>query len=111
MGGAEDVQQAIKLIEQARILFKSAKMDLRKWITNNNKLRNSLQGVLHFLDNTMTMAGDTDVTTKALGVTWDPRTDTLQFKPEKVVEDANALSKRPTKRKLFRPTLRIFDQL
>ncbi|KAK4037433.1 hypothetical protein OUZ56_029466 [Daphnia magna] len=76
-------------------------MELRKWTTNNDELRNSLENVLQFQNDIIGMARNSDASIKALGVTWNPTTDTLQFNPDKVVEDAKELNKRPTKRKLF----------
>ncbi|XP_045034367.1 uncharacterized protein LOC116928669 [Daphnia magna] len=96
LGGADCISQALILIDQARKLFQSAKMELRKWTTNHEELRNSLENVLQFQNDIIGMARNSDASIKALGVTWNPTTDTLQFNPDKVVEDAKELNKRPT---------------
>lgn len=85
-------------------------MELRKWTTSNNELQKALEHVVQFQQDIVGMAS-TEAPIKALGVTWNPVTDTLQFDPERVVEDAHGLNKRPTKRKLFSLALRVFDPL
>ncbi|XP_059350990.1 uncharacterized protein LOC132087916 [Daphnia carinata] len=110
LGGVSSIPQAIDLITQAQRLFSSAKMELKKWTTNSKELRERLQ-TLQFQNNEKTMGDNTEKTVKALGVTWDPETDSFRFRPEKIVEEAEELNKRPTKRKLFSLALKVFDPM
>ncbi|XP_057377381.2 uncharacterized protein LOC130698716, partial [Daphnia carinata] len=110
LGGASSVPQAIEAITQAQKIFNSAKMELRKWTTNSVALREQLHA-LQFQKKEITKGDNTEKAVKALGVTWDPETDSFRFKPEKIIEEAEEVSKRPTKRKLFSLALKVFDPL
>lgn len=110
LGGADNISKVLLLIKQAKELFQSAKMELRKWTTNNSELQSALEHVVKFQQDIVGMAS-TEAPIKALGLTWNPVTDNLQFDPQRVAEDAQNLNKRPTKRKLFSLALRVFDPL
>ncbi|XP_057369923.1 uncharacterized protein LOC130691034 [Daphnia carinata] len=110
LGGADSVQQAAQLITQAIHLFSTAKMELRKSNTNCKELSKELSN-MEFQNELINVGQNPGATIKALGVAWDPSTDTFQFNAQKILEEAGKLDNRPSKRKLFSLALRVFDPM
>jgi Pao retrotransposon peptidase len=85
-------------------------MHLRKWLTNDRRLRAYLvedgqagsSGIL-------TQALDSSTSSKVLGIQWDTMVDAFFFDPTAVIEAAEI--ERPTMRDVLRVSSRIFDPL
>lgn len=107
--GTDTVENAVKMITEAREMLKNARMDLRKWTTNSAELMMALKGTLEF-DNDIKDISKAE-TTKTLGVVWDPKKDIFMSKPDEITADAALAGPRPTKRRLFSLALRVFDPL
>jgi len=82
----------------------SAGMELGKWASNEP---NILSGISHVKDELKNVRGINDTVTKILGLYWNARTDSFQFKVH--VDDSNGLF--ISKRDILSDKARIFDPL
>ncbi|XP_058817379.1 uncharacterized protein LOC131680685 [Topomyia yanbarensis] len=104
IGGAQTVEEAIRLrIELAELLEKGG-FALRKWTSNRLEVLQGLtddqigmQSALHFCPNE---------TIKALGISWEPEADFLRFDSQIRHSDEH-----PTKRTILSDIARLFDPL
>ena len=113
LGGACSLQDATKTIEETIFIFAAAKMNLRKWLTNDEQLQLHFNGINQFqqLDGALGEAMSSIESAKVLGLRWDPLNDTLLFNPDDIILAVRNLEKRPTKRQILQISSRIFDPL
>jgi len=101
--GSDSIERARTIQEQLISMLKGAGLTLRKWSSNNTTLIKGLSSsdlnktIMHFTN---------DGTTKALGLQWNPTTDTFAF-TNKIKSDIIQL----TKRRLLSEISKIFDPL
>ncbi|GBO44249.1 hypothetical protein AVEN_47383-1 [Araneus ventricosus] len=109
VGGADDVEQALKTTTESVKILKDAGMILRKWQTNSKELREDWKkvGIETHEDKTTLARGG--VPTKVLGLAWDPDKDIIFFDVSKLMNIlASGCS---TKRFLLQILGRIFDPI
>jgi len=112
LGGASSVDLAESTMKEINLIFKSAGMSMRKWMSNDPSLRSKFadasaddsDGIL----SECLSGGDSP---KVLGLVWDPVEDVFQFNPQKIIEAAAAIRGTPTKRQVAQIQSRIFDPL
>ncbi|GBO22189.1 hypothetical protein AVEN_54003-1 [Araneus ventricosus] len=109
VGGADDVEQALKTTTESVKILKDAGMILRKWQTNSKELREDWKkvGIETHEDKTTLARGG--VPTKVLGLAWDADKDIIFFDVSKLMNIlASGCS---TKRFLLQILGRIFDPI
>ena len=92
-------------------LAQLAQFDLRKWETNDIKLKKQIQ-INESLDSSDTVPSTDDLqltTRKVLGVNWDTKTDKFVFDFQEIA--TNALNLPPTKRNILKICNTFFDPL
>lgn len=100
--GADSIEEATRLHQQALEIMDQAGMRLRKWTSNEPQLR-SLFTEKNISD------GTTEGMTKVLGVPWDTDTDRLMVSLDSVLK---FVSSAPiSKRNVLQGTARLFDPL
>ena len=102
MAGDDNLQTAIQMQMQVKMLLNTAGFKLRKWCANNKALLENvpLEDIEHKLD--ITENGDP---VKTLGITWDPICDVITIKT------AWKDQKRVTKRMVLADVAHIFDPI
>ncbi|XP_062713961.1 uncharacterized protein LOC134290779 [Aedes albopictus] len=104
IGGAQSVQEAIRLRTEMSELLAKGGFELRKWTSNELDV---LQGLKDDQIGTQSsLEFSPNETVKALGICWEPEADTLRFDSS---VDEN--SKPPTKRSILSAISRLFDPL
>ena len=91
--------------------MKLAQFDLRKWETNDIKLKKQIE-ISESLDSSDTVPSTDDLhltTRKVLGVNWDRKTDKLVFDFQEIA--MNAVNLPPTKRNTLTICNTFFDPL
>ncbi|GBN74844.1 hypothetical protein AVEN_232280-1 [Araneus ventricosus] len=85
VGGADDVEQALKTTTESVKILKDAGMILRKWQSNSKELREDWKkvGIQTHEDKTTLARGG--VPTKVLGLAWDPDKDIIFFDVSKLM--------------------------
>jgi hypothetical protein len=113
MGGAPDVQSAVRDIRFTHAALAEAKMPLVKYNTGCRELVDELRGEIAFSTRSTEIVTETDLdhSTKALGIIWDPQTDHFSFNAERIVEKSGKFSETMTKRQLFSLSLMLYDPL
>lgn len=104
LSGSNSIERAQEIQKQLIDMLSGAGLTLRKWSSNDQTLIDSLsssdlnQTTMHFTNDGMT---------RALGVQWNPTTDTFSFTNKIQLDNKNQL----TKRKLLSEISKIFDPL
>lgn len=101
--GSESIEQAYKLSEDALLILKDAKMNLRKFETNCNELK-SLWGQSDF---SFEMRANLDSISKLLGLAWSPTDDSLSFDLKSILSQLD--DTQCTKRYVLHTAAKIFD--
>lgn len=78
IAGAETEEEAILLREQLTIIFTRIQMELRKWRTNSQPLRESISSELREEDSIQLFTAPNEIH-KALGIHWKTMTDCLHI--------------------------------
>ncbi|XP_058448908.1 uncharacterized protein LOC131428867 [Malaya genurostris] len=104
IGGAQTIEETIRLRTELSDLLHKGGFTLRKWISNQLEVLQGLpndgigtQSALHFSPNK---------TIKALGISWEPETDHLRFDSQ-----IRCSNEPPTKRTILSDISKLFDPL
>ena len=97
-------EEAEMFIQETKQIFSDAKMNMRKWASNQK-----LAAVENDGPKAVLLPDGGAEERKVLGVVWAPADDTLRFDPSCLVVMSDNM--RPTKRNLLRISARIFDPL
>ncbi|VEN41764.1 unnamed protein product [Callosobruchus maculatus] len=92
-------EDAERIFYESKEILAKAGMNLRKWNTNNAKLRGTMN---------CSSTANTE-SKKVLGVLWHPSKDVLMINLDEVLEESQ--SRAPTKRTVLQTVSRIFDPL
>ena len=102
----DDIDTAVKSIEDIRQVLKQGSFNLRKWITTDHR---SLQTIPEeHISITVDEIEDPKIFKRNLGISWRVSNDTLSFTTDKLHELAQ---KKPTQRNLRRAASSIFDAI
>ncbi len=101
--GQSTTEDAITLYNQLQQAVKTADLQLRKWVSNDEEV---LKAIPEELRETKPLVFDEDAEIKALGVQWCPKSDNFKFKCFEFEK-----SKKLTKRSLLSDIARLFDPL
>ncbi|XP_064464098.1 uncharacterized protein LOC135375287 [Ornithodoros turicata] len=99
--GAQNLESAVKLYNDANEVMETAHMRLRKWTSNCS----ALEGVFRHEKESSTK---NNPVTKVLGVVWDKRNDTLACSLDSIVKSVHVAG---TKRNVLQASARIYDPL
>ncbi|XP_064482988.1 uncharacterized protein LOC135395830 [Ornithodoros turicata] len=103
--GCMSESDAMKVYDDACQILKEAGMEIRKWTSNSEALREAfLEDGISYDD-----ASSGDAVVKVLGILWNRSTDHIQFNVEHARNFAG--SRCPTKRVLLNTFSMIYDQL
>ncbi|XP_065094714.1 uncharacterized protein LOC135715326 [Ochlerotatus camptorhynchus] len=104
IGGAQSVEETIRLRTELDELLKKGGFELRKWTSNRLEVLQGLndeqfgtQSALHF---------NPDESIMVLGIIWEPEADLLRFDSQIRISDEP-----PTKRSILSDTAKLFDPL
>ena len=103
IGGEESVAKAFELFKKLRIRFLEGHFLLRKWKTNNLKLRDLINH---------NNSGNEDAVNKVekvLGIPWDSDEDILVYDFKTIMKDAH--KSKPTKRNLLKIISSFYDPI
>ena len=78
--------------------MKEAGMDMRKWNSNNEKVKKTFENDGVAAESNMSIGCDPEDTFKLLGIVYSPDDDKFQFKSDKLIEKVNKSQQRITKR-------------
>ena len=99
------------MVKQTITVFSEAKLNMRSFAKNNQTLlhhlsekdlKNEIVGIL---------SPALDGQQKALGLTWDTKSDKFKFDPSSIVQAAEEIGEGITKRKILSISARIFDPI
>ena len=102
-GGEADFEKALILYRKLKVRFLEGQFHLRKWRTNNTKLRHILN------DNESQCENNETSPQKILGILWDEGKDVFVYDFEDIVAEAKKLQ--PTKRNILRVLAMFYDPL
>ena len=97
-------EEGIEFYKKAKLRFLEGKFNLRKWRTNDERLRKFIEEEEVASDDVMGCIGD-----KVLGVKWDEIKDEFVIDLSAIVEEASNLL--PTKRNVLKIIASIYDPL
>lgn len=103
--GADTISEAIEKQLQLICLMKSGKLELRKWSANRLELLEFVP--TEHIEMKFPLDIETDSTIKALGVHWNPVSDTFGYK----LKIASLENKNLTKRNLLSSISKLFDPI
>lgn len=102
-GGADTVQETQEIVQQVRNLCMAGGFPLKKWISNEPSVLQSISSADQLLSSTITIDKNTIV--HALGMNWNPISDEFQF-TWKIPKESKI-----TKRTILSTIARFFDPL
>lgn len=103
--GADNIEQAIRVKNELRNATTNDGFNLRKWASNSTELLREIPECDREIKMEHEIRIDTSVTTKTLGVKWNPSMDTFELK----INISNEETK--TKRELLSEIASLFDPL
>lgn len=106
-GGADTVQKALNIQNQLINIFHEGKFHLRKWVSNEEMLLESVP--LEDREIKLPLALNMDDSVKTLGIFWQPSTDEFRFKFNFDLQ--LTLKEKLTKRIVLSTIARLFDPL
>ncbi|XP_055622063.1 uncharacterized protein LOC129765677 [Toxorhynchites rutilus septentrionalis] len=104
IGGAQTVEDAMKLRQELNELLGKGGFNLRKWTSNKLEIVRGLREDQIGMQSTMKF--DKGETVKALGISWEPQNDLFRFDANIKREDEMI-----TKRKILSAIAQLFDPL
>lgn len=104
MTGASDYNTLISLKDQLNELLYSAKLELRKWSSNNDQFLNTIPIAHRLQQQSRDLSFGEQV--KALGIIWDPETDEFSIRV-----NLKPIDKETTKRSILSDTAKLYDPL
>ena len=107
----DDIEDAYSFYKRAKSILNLVQFDLRKWETNDIKLKKLIQ-ISESLDSSDTVPSPDDLqltTHQVLGVNWDTKTDKFVFDFQEIA--TNVLNLPPTKRNILKICDTFFDPL
>ena len=110
LGFAKDTETATRITRDVFEIFASAKMKIRKFVTNDPDLRKHFEelGVSGLTDGAITKTCQNLANT--LGLKWDIDRDCITYLTEAIARAADEKPE-PTKRDIFSISSRVFDPL
>jgi len=112
LAGSPTAQEAFEMIEKVRDVFKSAGMNLRKFVTNSPALR-KLIGDMHvgLVNGQLAHLLSGAETSRVLGLIWHPEEDCFHFDPSAIIKLVDECREKLTKRKFLSLSSMLFDPL
>ncbi|XP_075157949.1 uncharacterized protein LOC142231217 [Haematobia irritans] len=105
-------QEAAEIIKEVQFIHRKAGFNIRNWICNSQDVINSICGPEGDAQKSLNLFGGKDVE-KVLGVFWQHKEDLITFKlsPSLMENCREYPNKIPTKRKILRLVMSIYDPL
>ena len=103
--GVRDDDSRILLCRNMKERFLDANFNIRKWRTNNNRLRN----IIEYSENLNKEENFVNHTDKVLGITWNDLGDILIFEVKEMFKDV--LHVNPTKRNILKAIASAYDPI
>ena len=108
--GAHSADEAFELYKQSKDIFRQGGFNLRKFVSSDHSLQQRIDAVEKPRDSAATSSSPAvKEDLKVLGVTWDPKNDSLVFELSELSASADALQ--PTKRNVVSLIGRFYDPL
>ena len=110
LGGADSTEEAAQRIREIVLIFREAKMNMRRWLTNDSELDRLLHECPTLMDGGENVAvALPEAAAKVLGISWNRDTDHFTFNPEAItsVPTYGTL----TRRQFTSHSSKIFDPL
>ncbi|XP_077547596.1 uncharacterized protein LOC144159783 [Haemaphysalis longicornis] len=104
--GADNSAEAIKMHEEIVEIFSAASMNIRKWVSNDPYVAASFEEKITAQEKVLCPPSGT---TKVLGMSWDPETDTFSFKNNSLLHFIQ--QHEVTKRFVLQAIARVYDPL
>ena len=111
MTGTETEDEALEIYRSSCKIMKEASMDLRKWNTNNAKLKRLFEKDGVAAATNKTISDDVEDTYKLLGITYNPEEDQFQFNVQEIVNKAQKNQTRITKRVILSTSPMLYDPI
>ena len=102
----DDIDTAVKIIEDLRHVLQQRSFNLTNWITSDHRILQTIPEEHRSI--TIDEIKDPKVYKRILGKRWRISNDTLSFTTDKLQE---LVQKKPTQRNLFRAASSIFDPI
>ena len=109
--GAEDVDSACKLAEDAVRICDAAGFPLGKFRTHNVALRDRLKGIHSSLDSIQTSEEEASNKCKVFGLIWNLDDDTFGFELSKILSHIEDTKHVVTKRNVLTTSLMLYDRM
>ncbi|XP_074040758.1 uncharacterized protein [Leptinotarsa decemlineata] len=106
------IDVAIDRIRNVIVVHKEANFDMVKWISNSNEVMQSIPENLR-TNSQVDVKLDSKMLERVLGISWSPTTDDFVFilNMKKIPDEICHVEKVPTKRKVLRTVMSVFDPL
>ncbi|GFR00322.1 integrase catalytic domain-containing protein [Trichonephila clavata] len=98
-------EEARQVYHEAKLILSEASMNLTKWKTNSNALKEEIETVT----SKEVKLGFPDSSSKVLGLKYNSSKDLFTFSPETIVEASH--SNEPTKRTVLQISSKLFDPI
>ena len=102
----EDIDTAVKIIEDLRYVLQQGSFNLTEWITTDHRILQTIAEEDRSI--TIDEINDPKIFKRILGIRWRVSNDTLSFTTDKQHE---LFQKKPTQRNLLRAASSIFDPI
>lgn len=109
--GVETESDALNVYETTSKIMKEAGMDMRKWNSNNEKVKKTFENDGVAAESNMSIGSDLEDTFKLLGIVYSPDDDKFQFKSDKIIEKVNKSQQRITKRVILSVSSMLYDPM
>ena len=109
--GAETEDEALTMYEDSSKIMKEASMEMRKWNTNNERIKEVFKKDGVAAETSKTISDNAENTYKLLGITYNPEDDQFQFNVQGIVEKAQNNEARITKRVILSTSPMLYDPI
>ena len=109
--GVETEDAALTMYEDSSKIMKEASMEMRKWNTNNERIKEVFKKDGVAAETSKTISDNAENTYKLLGITYNPEEDQFQFNVQGIVEKAHNNEARITKRVILSTSPMLYDPI
>ena len=111
ISGADSREEAEIIAKEAVAIAADAKMPLRRWRTNDQKLQKKLSALCPSEQEATQLIFQGEDVTKVLGTVWDRERDVLTFETAAIVEHCATIRHRTNLRTVLSVSSRVYDSL
>lgn len=111
LSGADTEDEAVSLYEVSSQIMKEAGMEMRKWKSNNSKMKEIFRHDGVAAESMKTITDDENEIFKLLGISYDSESDTFLFKVDDLLVKADHWKNRVTKRSILKVSPMLYDPL